>query len=77
MVAVSRKPRFIRLAQPTYGRWLIWRNAINTGEMEQLAHIEPPFLVLANHAHAMDPFIISSASPVHIRWVAGSYLLTF
>jgi len=45
--------------------------------MEQLAHIEPPFLVLANHAHAMDPFIISSASPVHIRWVAGSYLLTF
>ncbi len=74
MVAVSRKPRFIRLAQPTYGRWLIWRNAINTGEMEQLAHIEPPFLVLANHAHAMDPFIISSASPVHIRWVAGSYL---
>ncbi|WP_233067866.1 lysophospholipid acyltransferase family protein, partial [Sphaerochaeta sp. S2] len=29
---------------------------------------------MANHAHTFDPFFISSASPVHIRWVAGAYL---
>ncbi len=74
MVAVSKTPLFIRLARPTYGRWLLWRHRIESVGMEQLETMERPFLVLANHVHTMDPFIISSASPVHIRWVAGAYL---
>jgi 1-acyl-sn-glycerol-3-phosphate acyltransferase len=42
--------------------------------MEILSQIEGPFLVLGNHTHTLDGFFISSASPVHIRWVAGAYL---
>lgn len=74
MATVSKKPWFIRLAQPTYGRWLLWHHKIETIGIEAVAALSPPFLVLSNHAHAMDSFIISAASPHHIRWVAGSYL---
>jgi 1-acyl-sn-glycerol-3-phosphate acyltransferase len=74
MKRLSKKPLFIRIAQPTYGRYLIRRTCITPIGMEHIANLTPPFLVLANHVHTMDPFIISSASPRHIRWVAGSYL---
>lgn len=77
MGLVSKKPWIIRLVQPTYGRWLLWRHSVDATEMEHLAHLEPPFLLLANHAHALDPFIVSAASPVHIRWVGGSYLFNY
>lgn len=29
---------------------------------------------MGNHVHTFDPFFISSAAPIHIRWVAGAYL---
>lgn len=33
-----------------------------------------PFLILGNHSQVYDPFFVSSAAKVHIRWVAGAYL---
>lgn len=74
MRVVSKKPLFIRIAQPTYGAYLLKRNHVETIGMEQLSALQPPFLVIGNHAHTLDSLIISSASPVHIRWVAGAYL---
>ncbi|MGE4454778.1 MAG: lysophospholipid acyltransferase family protein [Sphaerochaeta sp.] len=53
---------------------ILKRNKIQVVGMEYLTEIKPPFLVMANHTHTFDPFFISSASPVHIRWVAGAYL---
>lgn len=74
MEIVSKKPLFIRLAQPTYGRFILWQHRITAEGMDELADLKPPFIVVANHVHTLDPFLISSASPVHIRWVAGAYL---
>lgn len=71
---MSKIPLFIRLARPTYGAYLLRRNRIETVGMENLANLGGPCLVFGNHGHAMDSFFISSASPVHIRWVAGAYL---
>ncbi|NMA22149.1 MAG: 1-acyl-sn-glycerol-3-phosphate acyltransferase [Spirochaetales bacterium] len=74
MEIVSKKPLFIRLAKPTYGRFILWRHRITAEGMDKLSDLKPPFIVVANHVHTLDPFFISSASPVHIRWVAGAYL---
>ena len=74
MRVVSKKPLFIRIAQPTYGAYLLKHNRVESFGMEQLSTLKPPFLVIGNHAHTMDSLIVSSASPVHIRWVAGAYL---
>lgn len=71
---VSKKPLFIRLAQPTYGAYLLKSRHITLVDKEHLAVLKPPFLVMANHVHTFDPFFISSAFPYHIRWVAGAYL---
>ncbi len=71
---MSKKPLFIRLAQPTYGAWLLKNHHIQVIGMKYVSELKPPFLVMANHAHTFDPFLISAASPVHIRWVAGAYL---
>jgi 1-acyl-sn-glycerol-3-phosphate acyltransferase len=53
---------------------ILKRNKIQVVGMKYVSELKPPFLVMANHAHTFDPFFISSASPVHIRWVAGAYL---
>ena len=71
---MSKKPLFIRLAQPTYGAYLLRHHQIQAVGMEQLSTLAPPFLVMGNHVHTFDPFFVSSASPIHIRWVAGAYL---
>ncbi|NCC12274.1 MAG: 1-acyl-sn-glycerol-3-phosphate acyltransferase [Spirochaetia bacterium] len=71
---MSKKPLFIRLAQPTYGAYLLRHHHIQAVGMEQLSHLAPPFLVMGNHVHTFDPFFVSAASPIHIRWVAGAYL---
>ncbi len=74
MRIVSKKPLFIRLAQPTYGAYLLKRNRVETVGLEHVRNLKPPFLVIGNHAHTLDSFLVSAASPVHIRWVAGAYL---
>lgn len=74
MRILSKKPLFIRIAQPTYGAYLLKRNHVELVGMQQLSELQPPFLVIGNHVHTLDSFLISSASPVHIRWVAGAYL---
>ncbi|MGH0052068.1 MAG: lysophospholipid acyltransferase family protein [Sphaerochaetaceae bacterium] len=71
---MSKKPLFIRLAQPTYGSMILKSNKIQVVGMHHISELKPPFVVMANHAHTYDPFFISSASPIHIRWVAGAYL---
>lgn len=74
MVKTSRTPLFIRIARPTYGKLLLRSHRVNAVGLDALTALSPPYVLLSNHVHAMDPFIISSASPVHIRWVAGAYL---
>lgn len=71
---VSKTPLFIRLARPTYGRYLLWSNHIKTEGMDILTNMKGPFLILANHSQVYDPFFVSAASKVHIRWVAGALL---
>ncbi len=71
---MSKKPLFIRLAQPTYGAFLLHHHHIKTIGMEFLTQVPPPFVIMGNHTHTFDPFLVSAASPVHIRWVAGAYL---
>lgn len=71
---VSKTPLFIRLARPTYGRYLLWSNNIQTEGMEILTNMQEPFLLLGNHSQVYDVFFVSSAAKVHIRWVAGAVL---
>ncbi len=71
---VSKTPLFIRLARPTYGRYLLWSNNISSEGMEILSAMQEPFLILGNHSQVYDPFFVSAAAKVHIRWVAGAYL---
>ena len=70
---MSKTPFFIKLARPTYGRWLLWRHRVKKVGYELLPE-EGPFLVLSNHVNFYDPFFISSSMKVHVRWVAGAYL---
>ena len=70
---MSKTPLFIRIARPTYGKWLNAHNRVRTAGYDLLPE-HGPYLILANHTHAMDPFFISSSLPVHVRWVAGAYL---
>jgi len=71
---VSKTPLFIRLARPTYGRYLLRSNHIRSEGMEILSSMQEPFLILGNHSQVYDPFFVSAAAKVHIRWVAGAYL---
>lgn len=71
---MSRTPLFIKIARPTYGRYLLWSNNIRSEGMEILTNMEEPFLILGNHSQVYDPFFVSAAAKVHIRWVAGAYL---
>jgi len=71
---VSKTPVFIRLARPTYGRYLLWSNNIRTEGMDILANMQEPFLILGNHSQVYDAFFVSAAAKVHIRWVAGAAL---
>ena len=71
---VSKTPLFIKLARPTYGRYLLWSNRIRSEGMEILTEMREPFLILGNHSQVYDPFFVSAAAKVHIRWVAGAYL---
>jgi len=70
---MSKTPLFIRIARPTYGKWLNARNRVRTAGYDLLPK-QGPYLILANHTHALDPFFISSSLSVHVRWVAGAYL---
>lgn len=73
-LGMSKTPFFVKIARPTYGRYLRTRYRITTKAFELLTNLDGPFLVLSNHAHILDPFFISAVFPVHIRWVAGAYL---
>ncbi len=74
MGLLSKRSLFARIAIPTWGRWVVRRNNIVGEGLEAMAEIKPPYLVLCNHAHTLDPFFISILSPMDIRWVAGAYL---
>ena len=71
---MSKTPFFITIARPTYGAYLLRHHGIQTNGMEILNQLEAPYLVLGNHSHVFDPFFISAAANVHIRWVSGAYL---
>lgn len=70
---MSKTPFFIRIVRPTYGKWLLLRHRVRTADYAKIPK-EGPFLILSNHAHVYDPFLISSSLPIHVRWVAGAYL---
>jgi 1-acyl-sn-glycerol-3-phosphate acyltransferase len=71
---VSKTPLFIKISRPTYGRYLLWSNNIQTEGREILTNMQEPFLILGNHSQVYDAFFVSSAAKVHIRWVAGAVL---
>jgi len=71
---MSKTPLFIKIARPTYGAYILRHYGIAINGLEKLPPLDSPFLVLGNHTHAMDPFFVSAAFPVHIRWVAGAHL---
>ena len=70
---MSGTPFFVRIARPTYGKWLLSKYNVKTEGYERIP-AEGPFLILANHVHTLDPFFIGSSLKVHVRWVAGAYL---
>lgn len=71
----NKMPAAMRyLLMPTYGRYLRLRYRVTCTGTEHILPFEGPCLVLSNHVHTMDPFMVSSAYPYHIRWVAGAYL---
>lgn len=70
---MSKKPLSIHILRLTYGNWLKWRYQIKSVGYEKVPK-KGPFLLLSNHAHALDPFFISSTIDAHVRWVAGAYL---
>ena len=63
-----------RFLKATYGRHLTRRYKLSASGIDAVLPIEGPALVLANHTHTLDPFLISAVYPYTIRWVAGSYL---
>lgn len=71
---MSKTPVLVRLLRPTYGRYLLRSNNIQTEGMEFLTNMQEPFLVLGNHSQIYDAFFISAAAKVHVRWVAGAAL---
>ena len=63
-----------RLLKATYGTYLRRRYRLEGRGLEDTVPFRGPALVLANHTHTLDPFLISALYPYTIRWVAGSYL---
>ncbi len=64
--------RFLLL--PFYGTYLKRHYHIEYDGMDAVQRIVGPSLVLSNHVHTLDSFMISAGYPYHIRWVAGAYL---
>ncbi|MFA6822045.1 MAG: lysophospholipid acyltransferase family protein [Sphaerochaetaceae bacterium] len=73
---MSETPLFFRIARPTYGRWLRRKFRISTEGYEKIPQTGP-LLLLANHAHTLDPFLISATFNRNVRWVAGAHLFKF
>ena len=69
----NRMPFLIRIARMTYGRILKFSGLQikNTCGADLNAG---PYLILSNHVAILDPIMISTVMPQHIRWVAGAYL---
>ncbi len=73
---MSETPLFFRIARPTYGWWLKKRLRVKTEGFEKIPKTGP-LLLLSNHTHTLDPFIISSSFNRNVRWVAGAHLFKF
>ena len=70
--ALTAAERFLLV--PFYGRYLKLHYRMKTEGLASVLPIKGPAFVFANHAHTLDPFLISAVYPYHISWVAGSYL---
>jgi len=70
----GRMPWLIWLAKHTYAKILCrgGRVVLKNDSGVDLKHRN--FLYLINHAGIMDPVLVSSVIPRHVRWVAGAYL---
>jgi 1-acyl-sn-glycerol-3-phosphate acyltransferase len=55
----------------TVGMWLRWRYRIVTENQELVNRLKPPYLVLANHACVLDPFMLNSMVPYAIHYVVS------
>lgn len=62
------------ILMPTYGRYIRNKLKLKVKGYDDVKKLKGPAIVFANHVHTLDPFMISSTMPFHIRWVAGSYL---
>lgn len=70
--ALTPAERFLLV--PFYGGYLRHHYRMKTENLESVLPFKGPAIVFANHAHTLDPFLISAVYPYHISWVAGSYL---
>ncbi len=70
----GRMPWLIWLAKHTYAKKLCrgGRLVLKNDSGADLKHRN--YLYLINHAGIMDPVLVSSVIPKHVRWVAGAYL---
>ena len=70
----GRMPWLIWLAKHTYSKMLCahGRLVLKNDSGADLKHSN--YLYLINHAGIMDPVLVSSVIPKHVRWVAGAYL---
>lgn len=70
----GRMPWLIWLAKHTYSKKLCahGRLVLKNDSGVDLKHNN--YLYLINHAGIMDPVLVSSVIPRHVRWVAGAYL---
>ncbi len=70
----NRMPLLIRIARLTYGNILKAHGRLRL-KNECGADLKAgPYLLLLNHVAILDPVMVSTLFPKHIRWVAGAYL---
>ena len=70
----GKMPFLIRLARLTYGNKLKAHGRLTYVNSCGADLSGGPYLILSNHVGALDPIMISTVFPRHIRWVAGAYL---
>ncbi len=70
----NRMPPLIRIAKMTYSKLLQVGGRLRLKNECGADLKSGPYLLLLNHVGIMDPVMVSSVMPRHIRWVAGAYL---
>jgi len=74
LAKARKRPWLVRFAAVTYGIYLKKRYKLKLKNKELLDQVPGSCIIMANHCHIIDPCLISTLIPFHIRWVTGAYL---